>query len=346
MVCRPASGRRPCRPRRRIHVPRESTARRWKVSRSLVGRPHDSPGPRRLAARVRSAVAKNAQKTGASFAGYSMPEMKRELYHEFGQSLGSRRRSTTSSSTRRQRSHGPSDVRSFTAPACITSAFAVSRRANRVSARGGRVSQSGRLLSTAAAKRHDSCAQARSATTTSHPTACLSVRCIGRQRARRLVDNADTIIHEATHQTAFNVGIHTRLADTTPQWLVEGLATMFEARGVWNSQSFQSLKDRVNAGRLRDFRKRVAQGRCRRAFADWSRRTSYFESTRRRYAEAWALSFYLCETRPRQYVAVPAQDGRATGFRPYPARADGRFRKSSAATSRSSKRIFWRGWLT
>ena len=64
--------------------------------------------------------------------------------------------------------------------------------------------------------------------------------------------NADTIIHEATHQTAFNVGIHNRFTEQ-PRWLVEGLATMFEARGVWNSQSYQTLKDRLNRGRLADF---------------------------------------------------------------------------------------------
>ena len=45
--------------------------------------------------------------------------------------------------------------------------------------------------------------------------------------------NAETIIHEATHQTAFNTGVHTRLA-AQPKWAAEGLATMFEAPGVWN----------------------------------------------------------------------------------------------------------------
>ena len=43
--------------------------------------------------------------------------------------------------------------------------------------------------------------------------------------------NADTIIHEAAHQTAFNTGVHTRCGDS-PRWLVEGLGTMFEARKV------------------------------------------------------------------------------------------------------------------
>src|SRR5262249_48305348 len=37
--------------------------------------------------------------------------------------------------------------------------------------------------------------------------------------------NASTIIHEATHQMAFNTGVHQRYADA-PRWLCEGLATM------------------------------------------------------------------------------------------------------------------------
>ena len=37
-------------------------------------------------------------------------------------------------------------------------------------------------------------------------------------------DLRDTMIHEATHQVAFNVGLHSRMRDN-PQWVVEGLAT-------------------------------------------------------------------------------------------------------------------------
>ena len=114
-------------------------------------------------------------------------------------------------------------------------------------------------------------------------------------------DNADTIIHEATHQTAFNTGVHTRFADV-PRWLTEGLATMFESRGVWNSKRFHRQRDRINGGRLGDFRKFAATRRKtgnmiqliasdRNFDADWQGA----------YAEAWALSFYLCETRPRLY---------------------------------------------
>ncbi len=114
-------------------------------------------------------------------------------------------------------------------------------------------------------------------------------------------ENADTIIHEATHQTAFNVGIHNRFADQ-PRWLVEGLATMFEARGVWNSQSFHSLKDRLNQGRLRSFRAGLARRQPGTMVQLIASDQFFFRNLGAGYAEAWALTLFLCETRPREYV--------------------------------------------
>ena len=49
--------------------------------------------------------------------------------------------------------------------------------------------------------------------------------------------NASVIIHEATHQAAFNTGVHSRYTPP-PVWVAEGLATMFEARGVYNSRQY------------------------------------------------------------------------------------------------------------
>jgi hypothetical protein len=130
-------------------------------------------------------------------------------------------------------------------------------------------------------------------------------------------ENADTIIHEATHQTAFNVGIHNRFA-TSPLWVAEGLATMFEARGVWNSQSYHSLKDRINVGRLRDFQARVAKGRPAGTLAMLVSSDQLFRSDAiSAYAEAWALSLYLCETRPRQYVEYLATTANRPMFSSY-----------------------------
>jgi hypothetical protein len=115
-------------------------------------------------------------------------------------------------------------------------------------------------------------------------------------------ENASTIIHEATHQTAYNVGVHKRFV-AVPRWLVEGLATMFEARGVWNAQYDRSQSDRVNHGRLLDFRAYVADRRKPGALVTLLSSDQAFRSdTEGAYAEAWALSFYLCETQPRLYA--------------------------------------------
>ena len=57
--------------------------------------------------------------------------------------------------------------------------------------------------------------------------------------------NAETIIHEAAHQTAYNIGIHPRLT-ITPTWVVEGIGTLFESRGIWNAQHHPDLEDRIH----------------------------------------------------------------------------------------------------
>lgn len=111
--------------------------------------------------------------------------------------------------------------------------------------------------------------------------------------------NADTIIHEATHQTAFNVGIHNRFA-VQPQWLVEGLATMFEARGVWNSAASHSMRDRINEGRFADFRANLKK-RQPGTFGNLIASDRMFKTDPgAAYAEAWAMMLFLCETRPHQ----------------------------------------------
>jgi hypothetical protein len=119
--------------------------------------------------------------------------------------------------------------------------------------------------------------------------------------------NADTIIHEATHQTASNTGIHRRFSGT-PRWLAEGLATMFEARGVWSAQYDHTQADRVNRGRLAEFRDYTATRWKDGAVASLLSSDRMFQSdTAGAYALAWALSFYLSETQPRLYAAYLAK---------------------------------------
>jgi hypothetical protein len=132
-------------------------------------------------------------------------------------------------------------------------------------------------------------------------------------------ENAETIIHEATHQTAYNVGVHRRFA-AEPRWLVEGLATMFEARGVWNARYDNTQSDRINRGRLAGFRKFAASPRRAGSLAMLLTSDDAFRSDPDgAYAEAWALTFYLCETQPRQYAAYLAKTAARPVFSDYPA---------------------------
>ncbi len=133
-------------------------------------------------------------------------------------------------------------------------------------------------------------------------------------------NNAETIIHEATHQTAYNVGVHRRFAEQ-PRWLVEGLAMMFEARGVWDARSTYTRKDRINEGRLYDFRHELENrpnGRIKQLVAS----DQLFRTNGRvAYADAWTLTFYLSETRPTQYGNYLARVAARKPFSKYSARA-------------------------
>jgi len=114
--------------------------------------------------------------------------------------------------------------------------------------------------------------------------------------------NRSTLVHEAVHQTAYNIGVHRRFAEQ-PRWLVEGLAMVFESPQAWNG-SAGDAGGRVHAGRLADFRAREAERP-----ADWALRLvasdqGFQTDAQAAYAEAWALSFYLSERRPHNYARL------------------------------------------
>jgi len=132
-------------------------------------------------------------------------------------------------------------------------------------------------------------------------------------------ENADTIIHEATHQTAYNTGVHRRFA-AAPRWLVEGLATMFEAPGVWSARYDHTQSDRVNRGRLADYQEYVAKRRQPGSLAAMLTSDDSFRTDPEgMYAEAWALSFYLSETQPRLYAEYLQRTADRPLFSDYPA---------------------------
>ena len=117
----------------------------------------------------------------------------------------------------------------------------------------------------------------------------------------------DTLIHEATHQVAFNVGLHSRTR-ANPQWVVEGLATCFEPQGMRDSSIGRRVTDRINRERFVWFRNYVRERRKEKSLPDFVASDELFQkATLDAYAEAWALSFFLIETRPRKYVAYLKQ---------------------------------------
>ena len=61
-----------------------------------------------------------------------------------------------------------------------------------------------------------------------------------------------TIIHEATHQIAFNCGLQTRFADI-PVWVSEGLAVYFETPDLQSPKGWRNI-GAVNQPRLDRFR--------------------------------------------------------------------------------------------
>lgn len=117
----------------------------------------------------------------------------------------------------------------------------------------------------------------------------------------------ETIIHEATHQSAFNTGIHSRFA-LTPLWLVEGLGTLFESRGVWDSQKHSQFSDRLHPGRLAQFRAFVESRRQTGTLAELIASDRLFQTDPGgAYAESWAFAFYLSEAEPAKFQQLLRQ---------------------------------------
>ena len=110
-----------------------------------------------------------------------------------------------------------------------------------------------------------------------------------------------TIVHEATHQIAFNCGLHRRYADI-PLWLSEGLAVYFETPDLDGAKGWRTI-GKVNQPRLALFR---LYGRTRPAD---SLQTLIRDDVRMRdgklapdaYAEAWALNYFLINAKAKQY---------------------------------------------
>ncbi len=111
----------------------------------------------------------------------------------------------------------------------------------------------------------------------------------------------DTMIHEATHQVAYNVGLNSRMGDN-PRWVVEGLATMLEPEGARQNSKRGSPMRRINRERymrFQDFAKNRRQPKSLKSFIESG--AMFQANVLDFYAQSWALSFYLSETQSRKY---------------------------------------------
>lgn len=129
--------------------------------------------------------------------------------------------------------------------------------------------------------------------------------------------DTDTIVHEATHQTAFNRGIHSRYG-ASARWVSEGLACMFESPGVNNSYIYTKQIDRINMGRMRPMLKLIANGSAKGNLEKIVRDDRLFQSNPQlAYAYAWGLTFFLAETESRDYIKFLTDDGKRKNFSRY-----------------------------
>ena len=108
-----------------------------------------------------------------------------------------------------------------------------------------------------------------------------------------------TLVHEATHQLAFNAGMHRRLAPV-PLWVSEGIATYFEAPDLENTRGWRAV-GKLNRPRLEHFLASYRPGcvetmvRSDEAFRDPDRAVDS-------YATAWAVCHHLLQVRKAAFV--------------------------------------------
>ncbi len=115
--------------------------------------------------------------------------------------------------------------------------------------------------------------------------------------------NVATIIHEATHQLAYNTGVQKRFADN-PMWVSEGLAMFFEAPDFSSSRGWRAIGkvNVVNLARFQRYLPRRGAESLSQLISD-DMRFRQEASAADVYSEAWAMTYFLLRTHRKQYVA-------------------------------------------
>lgn len=144
----------------------------------------------------------------------------------------------------------------------------------------------------------------------------------------------DTMIHEATHQVAFNTGLHSRVGEN-PRWVVEGLATAFESDDLRaHTGGRGKATTRINHNRLLWFVNYSQKRRKNDSLRSFVREDQLFQSsTFDAYAEAWALTFFLVETQPARYARYLKKISQRDPLKAYSAEARERDFKEAFKTN-------------
>jgi len=116
------------------------------------------------------------------------------------------------------------------------------------------------------------------------------------------VRQVSTVVHEATHQIAFNCGMHQRYSDA-PVWLSEGIAMYFETPDLGSSRGWRGI-GQVNRPRLRQFRKYTGSrpADSLKTLIESDARFRDTSTAPDAYAEAWALTYYLIRQESAKFV--------------------------------------------
>ena len=111
-----------------------------------------------------------------------------------------------------------------------------------------------------------------------------------------------TVIHEATHQIAFNSGLHQRFA-AIPLWLNEGLAIYFETPDLSSYRGWKTI-GKVNQVRLGQFRKYARQREADSLLSLISSDARFRQPglATEAYAESWAFCYFLIRTHPKEFA--------------------------------------------
>ncbi len=113
--------------------------------------------------------------------------------------------------------------------------------------------------------------------------------------------NVATIVHEATHQVAYNRGLFQRTGPFA-LWTAEGLSLLFEtpngkaSQGGWGYRSVFPVNER----QLAIFREVASRTSQKDALRDLIRQDKFMVDLRASYATSWALFHYLYKKRPKE----------------------------------------------